>query len=86
MVLAAFIFAVFISVLSLACLLGYIQSNKSLRRDRHFWAQQRELELKLQAELQARMEADSRRFEEARRALLERTGDDPDRSGVEHAA
>ena len=86
MILAAFVFAVFISVLSLACLIGYIRGNKSMRRDRHFWAQQRELELKLQADLQARMEADSRRFEETRRALLERTGDDPDRSGVGHAA
>ncbi|HEY0083703.1 MAG TPA: hypothetical protein VGB61_12995 [Pyrinomonadaceae bacterium] len=86
MVIAAFIFAVFIFTLSLGCLFAYIQGNKSLRRDRSFWAQQQELELKLQADLQARMEADSRRFEEQRRALLERTGGDSDRSGVGHPA
>ena len=86
MILAAFIFAVFISALSLFCLFAYIQGNKSMRRDRAFWAQQRELESKLQADLQARMEADSRRYEEMRRALLERAGGDSDRSGVGHAA
>jgi hypothetical protein len=86
MILAAYIFAVVISALSLFCLFSYIRSNKSMRRDRHFWAQQRELELKLQADLQARMEADSRRFEETRRALLERTGGNSERSGVGHPA
>jgi hypothetical protein len=85
MVIASFIFAVVIFSLSLACLFVYIQSNKSLRRDSNFWARQRELEIKLQADLQALMEADSRRFEETRRALLERTGGDSDRSGVGHA-
>ncbi|HEY0101690.1 MAG TPA: hypothetical protein VGB76_22385 [Pyrinomonadaceae bacterium] len=43
--------------------------------------------MKFQAELQSRMERDTREYEEARQTLLKQAGDDErDRQNIEHAA
>lgn len=86
MVVAAFIFGIVILSVSVFFLLNYIRSNQFMRQSRNSLAQRQKLQLKLQANLQARMEADERKFEEARRALLERPGSDSDQPDVEHAA
>jgi len=86
MVVAAFLFGIVIFSVSVICLLGYIRSSNFLRQNHNSWARQRALHLQLQADLQARIEADTRKFEEARRELLERAGGDSDRPDVEHAA
>lgn len=86
MVIAAFIFGLFIFAISGFFLLNYIRTNQYMRQSRDSMARQKRLQLKLQADLQARIEADERKFEEARRALLERTEGDPERPGVGHAA
>jgi hypothetical protein len=86
MTVAAFGFGVLIFLVSLFFLLGYIRSQTSLRRGHNSLVRQREQQLKLQVDLQARIEADVRKFEAERRALLERAGGDSERSNVGHAA
>lgn len=89
MVVAAFIFGIVIVSLSLFFLLLYVQSNKHMRENQSVLARQREQQLKLQVELQARMETDERQFEAARQALLKHArsgGDDSKRQNIEHAA
>lgn len=87
MVVAAFIFGIIIFSLSLFFLVLYVQSNKSMRENHGALARQRERQLKFQADLQARMDAEARQFEEARQALLKHAGgDDPDRRNIGHAA
>jgi len=86
MVFAAFLFGLLIFSVSVFCVLAYIRSSSSLRHNQNSWARQRQLQLKLQADLQARIEADARKFEEARLALLERRRGDSDHSDVGHAA
>lgn len=86
MVIAAFVFGIVIFSVSLVFLLNYIRTNQFMRETNNFWARQQRLQLKLQADLQARMEADERKFEEMRRALLKRAGGDSGRSDVGHAA
>ncbi len=89
MIVASFIFGVGILALSLFFLLLYVRSSNSIRENLTALARQRARQLKLQAELQARMDADARKYEEARQALLkqaERGGDDTKRSNIEHAA
>ena len=89
MIVASFIFGVGILALSLFFLLLYVRSSNSIRENLTALARQRARQLKLQAELQARMDADARKYEEARQALLKqaaRGGDDTKRSNIEHAA
>ncbi|HZH32860.1 MAG TPA: hypothetical protein VEY11_18980 [Pyrinomonadaceae bacterium] len=74
MAVTAILFGILIFSVSLFFVLAYIQGQSSMRQNRNSQARQREQQLKLQADLQARIEADARRFEEARRALLERAG------------
>jgi len=85
MLVAAFIFGMLIFSFSLVFLLLYVQSHNSMRENQGALARQRELQLKYQAELQARMERDARQFEEARQALLKSAGD-RDRRNNAHAA
>ncbi|HEX8636186.1 MAG TPA: hypothetical protein VF703_18845 [Pyrinomonadaceae bacterium] len=85
MIVAAFLFGILIFSISVFFLISYINSNKSWRRNQHAWVRQRQLQLKLEADLRARIEADTHRFEETRRALLERAGGDSERPGREHA-
>ena len=85
MVFGAFIFGILIFSFSVFFLFAYIRSNKSLDSSRRSLARQRELDLKVLADLQARMESDERSFEERRRALLKRADDAPDGRDVEHA-
>ena len=94
MVIAAFIFSIAVFAFSLLFLLRYIQNDKYLRVNGARLARQRQQQLESQADWQARMEAERRAFEEARRALLERTGEREDDDGhrntrrrdMEHAA
>ncbi|HEX8129192.1 MAG TPA: hypothetical protein VF527_08835 [Pyrinomonadaceae bacterium] len=89
MTATALLFGFFILAVSVFFLLAYIHSQSSMQQNRNSQARQRELQLKLQADLQARIEADTRRFEEERRALLERAAGDPDSRDsrdTEHAA
>ena len=88
MVVAAFIFGLVILAVSLFFLMLYVQSHKSLRENQSALARQRALQLKFQADLQARMERDARKYEEARQALLRdaRGGDDSKSRDIEHAA
>ena len=90
MLVAAFIFGILIFSFSLVFVLLYAQSNKSMRENHSVLARQRELQLKFQADLQARMELDARLYEEARQALLRdaKRGDDNkrDRRNIGHAA
>jgi hypothetical protein len=86
MAIGAFIFGILIFSFSVFVLLGYLRSSKALESSRRSLARQRELDLKVLADLQARMEADERRFEEKRRALLERAGGASGGRDVEHAA
>lgn len=86
MVFGAFIFGILIFSFSVFFLLGYIRSNKALDSSRRSLARQRELDLKVLADLQARMEADERRFEERRSALLKRAERASGGTDVGHAA
>ena len=86
MVIAAFVFGLVIFALSLFLVFSYIQSDRSMQQQGNSLARQRALQVKLQADLQARVEADTRKFEEDRRSLLERAGVDPKRPDVEDAA
>jgi hypothetical protein len=89
MLVGAFIFGIVIFSFSLMFLVLYVKSHKSMRENQSALARQRERQLKFQAELQARMELDARRYEEARQALLLRpTGGDNDRNrrNIGHAA
>ncbi|HEX8422678.1 MAG TPA: hypothetical protein VF634_04665 [Pyrinomonadaceae bacterium] len=87
MLVAAFIFGIIILSLSLFFLLLYVKSDKSIRENQGALARYREQQLKLRAELQARMERDARAYEEARRSLLKRAGgDNRDDRNIEHAA
>jgi hypothetical protein len=90
MVVAAFVFGTIIFSFSLFFLMLYVRSNNFMRANRSSLARQREQQLKLQAELQARMEREARQFEATRQALLRDAppsgGGDPDRRDVEHAA
>ncbi|HEY1404001.1 MAG TPA: hypothetical protein VGB05_07750 [Pyrinomonadaceae bacterium] len=86
MVFAAVIFSVFIFSVSVMFLLDYIRTQDSLQQNRNAWARQQELQLKREADLQAHIEADMRRFEEVRRALSESAPRDSGRHDVEHAA
>ncbi|HZG53692.1 MAG TPA: hypothetical protein VEZ40_16305 [Pyrinomonadaceae bacterium] len=85
MIVAAFLFGVLIFCISVFFLISYINSNKSWRRNQHARVRQRELQLKLEADLRARIEADAHQFDEARRALLGREGGDSERPGRKHA-
>lgn len=95
MIIAAFIFSIAVFAFSLLFLLRYIQNDKYLRVNRDRLARQQQQQLTSRAELQARMEADRRAFEEARRALLKpavavEDGDterrNSERHDIEHAA
>ena len=87
MIVAAFVFSIAIFAFSLLFLLRYIQNEKCLRVSREILARQQQQQLKLQADLQARMEADRRALEAARQALLKQSGgDDAKRRNIEHAA
>lgn len=94
MVIAAFIFSIAVFAYSLFFLLRYIQNDKYLRVNRDRLARQQQQQLKSQTDWQARMEAERREFEEARRALLEQTGErdgdeerrNTQRRDIEHAA
>ena len=88
MVLAAFIFGILIFSSSLVFLLSYVRSDKSIRRNYGALARQRERQLKFEADLQARIELDARKYEEARQALLKRKRDNSEsaRRNIEHAA
>jgi hypothetical protein len=87
MVVAAFIFGLFLIAFSLFFLLLYVRSNTCIRESQNALARQWEQQLKLQANL-ARMEMEARKYEEARQALLKRAGGgkDPKRRNIEHAA
>jgi Flp pilus assembly protein TadB len=87
MVVAAFIFGIIILFFSFCFLILYVRSHKSMRENHSTLARQRERQLKFQAELQSRMERDTREYEEARQTLLKQAGDDErDRQNIEHAA
>ena len=89
MVVAALIFGFLLIAFSLVFLLLYVQSNNSIRENQNALARERERQLKFQAELQARMEMEARKYEEARQALLKRAGggaDNTQRRDVGHAA
>ena len=93
MVIAAFIFSIAVFTFSLLFLLRYIQNEKYLRVNSDRLARQRQQQLKSQADLQARMEADRRDLEAARRALLKQASSGGDatrrdlgRRDIEHAA
>lgn len=90
MVVAALVFGVFVVACSLLFLLLYVKSNKSLRENQSVLARRRAQQLKLQAELQARMETEARNYEEARQALLKQAGgggsDNPKPRNIGHAA
>ncbi|HLL70621.1 MAG TPA: hypothetical protein VK363_04260 [Pyrinomonadaceae bacterium] len=93
MIIAAFIFSIAVFAFSLVFLLRYIQNDKYLRANGARLARQRQQQLESQADWQARMEDERRAFEEARRALLEQTGERDDdgrrntqRRDIEHAA
>jgi thiosulfate reductase cytochrome b subunit len=88
MVVASFIFGLVVIAFSLIFLLLYVQSNKSMRENHSALVRQREQQRKFQADLQARMEMDARKYEEARQALLKQAGgkDDSKRRNIEHAA
>jgi hypothetical protein len=88
MAFTAILFGILIFSVSVFFVLAYIQGQSSMRHNRNSQARQRELQLKLHADLQARIEVDARRFEGARRALLERAGGDTAAGSAdrEHAA
>lgn len=87
MLVAAFIFGIIILSLSLFFLLLYVKGDKSIRKNQGALARHRERQLKFQAELQARIERDTRVYEEARRSLLKQAGrDERDERNIEHAA
>lgn len=94
MVIAAFIFSIAVFAFSLLFLLRYIQNDKYMRVNGARMARQRQQQLESQAGWQARLEAERRAFEEARRALLEQAGKkddeeegrDAQRRDIEHAA
>jgi hypothetical protein len=87
MLIAAFIFGSLIIAFSLCFLLHYVKSHQSMRVNQGALARQRERQLKFQAELQARMAIDARKYEEARQALLKQAADnDRDRRDIGHAA
>lgn len=87
MVVAALIFGILVLAGSLFFLLLYVQSNNSMRASQNALARQRERQLKFQADLQARMEMEARKYEEARQTLLKRAGggNDPKRRNIKHA-
>ena len=86
MEVAAFIFGIFIFSVSAFFLIAYIRGKDALHRSHNSLARQQQLNLKLLADLQARMETEERKYEERRRALLERAGGDSRRSDLERAA
>ena len=86
MVVAALIFGVFLVAVSFFFLLLYVRSNASMRENQNALARQREQQLKFQADLQARMEMEARKYEEARQALLKHAGGNSKRPDIEHAA
>jgi hypothetical protein len=88
MIVGAFVFGIIIFALSLFFLLLYVRSNNHMRANHTALARRREQQLKFQADLQAQIEADARKYEEARQALLKDAGggDDTDRQNIGHAA
>jgi len=88
MVVAAFIFGLVVVAFSLFFLLLYVKSHKSMRENHSALVRQREYQSKLQADLQARMDMDARKYDEARQALLKQAGgsDDAKRRNIGHAA
>jgi phage regulator Rha-like protein len=87
MVVAALIFGILVLSISLLFLLVYVRNNNSMRESQSALARRREQQLKFQADLQARMESEGRKYEEARQALLRQTsGTDRDGQNIEHAA
>jgi hypothetical protein len=87
MSVAAFIFGSLVVLISLLFVLVYVRNNHSMRASQSALARQRERQLKVQADLRARMETEGRSYEEARQALLKRaSAGDGDRQNIEHAA
>jgi Flp pilus assembly protein TadB len=88
MVIAAFIFGLVVFLCSFFFVFHYIQSHKSMRANHLAATKQRARQLKVQADLQARMDREAREFEETRQALLRQAGDDdsPDHQDIGHAA
>jgi uncharacterized membrane protein len=77
MLVAAFIFGLIILSISLFFLIFYVRSYKAMRENRNALARQRERQLRVQLDLQARMDIEARQFEETRRALLNQVGATP---------
>lgn len=89
MIVGAFVFGLIILAVSLFFLLLYVRSNNQIQQNHTALAKQRAQQLKFQAELQAQMDADARKYEETRQALLKQAtggGDDTDRRNIGHAA
>jgi hypothetical protein len=86
MVVAAVIFSIFIFTLSLFFLLDYIRSQKSMQRNRRSWTREQELQLKFEADWEARIEAEAREHEEARRAFEQHTTGDSDHADTARGA
>jgi thiosulfate reductase cytochrome b subunit len=89
MILSAFVFGFLILVVSLFFLLFYVRSHNHIRDNHTALARRRAQQLKFQAELQAQIDADARKYEEARQALLKQTargGGDTNNRNIGHAA
>ena len=74
MLVAAFVFGLIILSISLFFLIFYVRSHRAMREKRNALARHRERHLKVQLDLQARMDMEARQFEEARLALFKQAG------------